>query len=70
MRRKTMRITGLFFLVFSAAAWDGRAISAEGSWESEFVAQPVSRRRPPPAECLDVPASTRSHRQVWRGQGH
>jgi iron(III) transport system substrate-binding protein len=36
MRRETMRITGLFFLVFSAAAWDGRAISAEGSWESEW----------------------------------
>src|SRR4030095_11662523 len=36
MRQKKIRVTALFFLVFSAALWNGRALSAEGSWESEW----------------------------------
>jgi iron(III) transport system substrate-binding protein len=36
MRQKKIRITALFFLVLSAALWNRPALSAEGSWESEW----------------------------------
>jgi len=36
MRQKKIRITALFFLVLSAALWNGQALSAEVSWESEW----------------------------------